>query len=197
MLMQHKCSFTFGNAMRSFLRGTHVNFLTIERSVPGPGHLPRQVGLHGGPLAGDDAVDVSVAQRSVRSNLMASQDAVELCAKTLNSSTALMIEGVRSEFDRNAVERFECVGQEKELALGVESRALDALAVPGRSDLDTPIDRVDVHIGGHSDRTTDRIVDDRERQHQAVRSDSQIPQDAGGQSPDIGDAHRPQAGADR
>src|SRR5215813_6357095 len=100
---------------------------------------------------------------------MVSQDAVELCTEALDSSATRMVEGVRPEFDRDAGERFECVCEEKELALRVESGALDAPAVPGRADLDTVIDRIDVHIGGHSDRTAGCAIDDRERQHRAGR----------------------------
>src|SRR5262245_41518911 len=173
MLMQPSSA----KVMHSSLQSIVVIYLTTKGSVPRPGHLPHQVGLHGGPLARDDAVDVSVAQCSVRGDLVVSQDAVELCAKALNSPAALMVEGVRAEFDRDAVERLECMRQQEELALGVESRALDALAVPGRADLDPPIDRIDVHIGSHSNRATDWVVDDRERQHRASRLQGQPPAD--------------------
>src|SRR4051812_47718041 len=100
---------------------------------------------HRRPFGGGDAVDNSVAQRAVRRDLMTAQNAVLLRAEALDSAAALMIEEMRAEFHRNAVQRFEGVREQQELALRVERPALGALPIPGRADLDAAVAGIDIH----------------------------------------------------
>ncbi len=106
--------------------------------------------LHRRPFAGDDAVDHGIAQRTVGRKLMAAQDAVELGTQPLDAAPALMIEKMRAEFYRNAIEFFERMVEQQQFALGIERAALHARGVPGRTDLDAPVRRIDVHVGGHA-----------------------------------------------
>src|SRR5262249_77039 len=109
------------------------SWLSSARSIlfaSRPACLPNEIGLHCGPLAPDDAVDIGVAQRAVRGDLMVAQDAIEFRSQAFDRSSALMIEGVSPEFDGDAVERLECVREQHQLALGIQRRALDAPAVP-------------------------------------------------------------------
>jgi hypothetical protein len=61
-----------------------------------------------------------------------------------------MIEKMRTEFDCDAIELFERMGEQQQFALGVDSAALHTLGIPGRTDLDAPVRRIDVHIGRHA-----------------------------------------------
>src|SRR5205085_844572 len=63
-----------------------------------------QIRPHRGPLGGDDAIDAGVAQGAVGGEVMAAQDAVELCAQALNRAAAGVIEKMRAEFDGDAIE---------------------------------------------------------------------------------------------
>src|SRR5581483_1414299 len=74
-----------------------------------PAERKRQMLFHRRPLAGDDAVDDRVAQRSVVADLVAAQDAVELRAEPLDALAAGAVEEVRAEFDGDAVEPLERV----------------------------------------------------------------------------------------
>src|SRR5690348_7225281 len=112
--------------------------------------LPRQVRPHGRPFARDDAVDAGVAQRSIRRDLVAAEDAVELGAQSLDAAPALMIEKMGAEFDRDAAERLEGVAQKHDLAFGVDRRALNACAVPRAADLQAAMLRLDVEIVRHA-----------------------------------------------
>jgi hypothetical protein len=57
---------------------------------------------------------------------------------------------VGAEFDRQAGERFECMGQQQQLGFAVERRALHLGLVPGGADLEaTPIG-LDVHVPGRA-----------------------------------------------
>src|SRR3981189_2996738 len=99
--------------------------------------------LHRRPFAGDDAVDHGIAQRAVRRNLMAAQDAILFRTKPLDAAPALVIEKMRAELDRDAIELFERVGEQQQFTLGVERAALHAPGVPGGADLDAPVRRTD------------------------------------------------------
>src|SRR4051794_2931420 len=92
--------------------------------------------LHRRPFGGGDAVHHRVAQRAVRRDLVAAQDTVLLRAQALDGAAALVIEEMRTEFDRDAIQRLEGVPEQQQLALRVERPALRTLAVPGRTDLD-------------------------------------------------------------
>src|SRR5258707_9508434 len=91
------------------------------------GPLPRllvqlisQMRLHRRPFAGDDAVDHGIAQGAVGRNLMVAQDAILLGTQPLDATPALMIEKMRAEFYRNAIELLERVGEQQQFALGVD-----------------------------------------------------------------------------
>jgi hypothetical protein len=53
-----------------------------------------------------------------------------------------MIEEMCAEFDRDAIELFERVGQQQKFALGVDRAALHPCRIPGRADLDAPVRRI-------------------------------------------------------
>src|SRR5690348_5766680 len=83
---------------------------------------PVEIRAHTRPFRGDDAVDAGVAQRSVRRQLMAAQDPIELGTEALDREPAGAVEVAGAEFDRDAVERLECVRQQQALAFGVQAR---------------------------------------------------------------------------
>src|SRR5258708_16985705 len=95
--------------------------------------------LHGRPFGRDDAVDYSVAQRAVRRNLMVAQDPVLLGAEAFAAAPALVVEEMRAELYRNAIERFECVRKQPPLPLGIERAALPTPALPGRPNRHPPL----------------------------------------------------------
>src|SRR5215471_8977066 len=96
--------------------------------------------LHGRPLAGDDAVDAGVAQRSVVRDLMAAQHPVELCAQSFDAATALIVEKMGAKFDRDAMQHVESMTEKEKLALRVDLGPLDAFSVPGTTNLDAAMD---------------------------------------------------------
>src|SRR5207248_8253923 len=63
-----------------------------------------QVGVHRRPFGGNDTVNHCIAQRAVRRNLMAAQNAVQLGTEPLDAATALVVEEVRAKFYRNAIQ---------------------------------------------------------------------------------------------
>src|SRR3954471_3257424 len=89
-----------------------------------------QMRSHGRPFGSGDAVDHGVAQRAVRRDLVAAQDPVLLGAEALDGAAALMVEEMRAEFDRDAIQRLESMPEQQQLALRVEGPALRTLAVP-------------------------------------------------------------------
>src|SRR5258708_34476011 len=94
--------------------------------------LIAQVCLPRRPFAGDDAVDHGVAQRTVRRDHVTTQDAAELCAEPLDATPALVVEKMRADLDREAIELFERLRQQHQLALGIDGAAPNALAMPAR-----------------------------------------------------------------
>src|SRR6185295_13013762 len=93
-----------------------------------PAQLVGEMRLYGRPFGGGDAVDAGVAQGAVGHDAVVAQNAVELGAETLDAAPALLIEDVRAELHGDAVERLEGVGEQQQLALGVEVGALHASA---------------------------------------------------------------------
>src|SRR5690349_2079154 len=139
------------------------------------GLLPRlvveligEMRLHRRPFTGDDAVNHGVAQRSVWRDLVAAQNTVLLGAEALNAAPALVIEEVRAELYRNAIQLLEGVRQQQQFALCIERAALHAPGVPGRADLDATVGGVDIHVGGHARDLAVGVIY-RERQHRAGR----------------------------
>src|SRR5215469_12592237 len=70
--------------------------------------LVSQVRLHRRPFGSNDAVDHSVAQSAVRRNLMVTQNAILFRAQPFDAAPALVIEEMRAELYRDAIELFEC-----------------------------------------------------------------------------------------
>src|ERR1700738_4005243 len=85
-----------------------------------------QTFLHRRPFDGDDAVDHRVAQRAIRRDLMIAQDAVELGPQPLDAAPALVVEKMRTEFYRDAIELFKGMREQQQFALGIERAALHA-----------------------------------------------------------------------
>jgi hypothetical protein len=68
-----------------------------------------QMRLHRRPFAGDYTIDTSVAEGSIRCELMAAQDSVELCTEPFDRAAALMVEVVISEIDGISVQGLKCM----------------------------------------------------------------------------------------
>src|SRR6202790_909616 len=82
---------------------------------------------------------------------MIAQDAVLLCAEPLDRGARGMIEPVGAKLDRDALQLLERMGQEHELALGVDRAALHTLGIPGMPDFQTAVGRVDVEVSRAAD----------------------------------------------
>src|SRR5450432_3145942 len=108
--------------------------------------LEAQVLLHRRPFAVDDAEDHRVALRPVSGNLVIAQHAVLLRAKTRDRGARGVVEPVRAELDRDALESLESVRKQQQLTLGVDRPALDPPRIPGVPDLQAAVGRVDVEI---------------------------------------------------
>src|ERR1700722_16127722 len=74
--------------------------------------LKREMRLRRRPFRGDDTEDNRVAQRAVRRDLMVAQNTILLGAQPLDAAPALVVEEMRAEFDRDAIELFERVRQQ-------------------------------------------------------------------------------------
>src|SRR5271165_1002956 len=87
-----------------------------RRAAPAPlgAEAMREMRLDRRPLAIEDAVDAGVAQRAVGRDLMLPQYAVHSCPQSLDGGAALLIEEVGAEFNRDAIQRFERMGQEQQ-----------------------------------------------------------------------------------
>src|SRR5438105_12691887 len=107
--------------------------------------------LHGRPLALDDAEHHGVAITAVARNLVITQHAVLLGAQPQNRLARRVIEPMGAEFDRDALQRFEGMGQEQELALGIDGATLHTLRVPGVANLEPAVRRIDVEIARATD----------------------------------------------
>src|SRR5438309_473111 len=98
---------------RSFLSGT------LEQKDEMP--------LYGRPFAVDDAEHDGVAPGAVGHELVIAQHRVLLGAEPRDSGARGVVEPVRAKLDRDAREPLECVGQQQQLALGIDRGALRAL----------------------------------------------------------------------
>ena len=63
-----------------------------------------EMGLHRGPLGGNDAVDAGIAQSAIGCELMAAQDSVEFCAQPFDSAPAGMVEEMSAKLDGDALQ---------------------------------------------------------------------------------------------
>ena len=79
---------------------------------------------------------------------------------------------MRAEFHSDAIQRFEGVCQQQQLALSVQRGALHALAIPGGPDFHPPVRRVHIHVRGHPNRLAGCSFDDSEGKHRALRQQS-------------------------
>ena len=101
-------------------------------------------------------------------DLVAAQHTVEFGPQALDGAAALVVEKMRAELHRDAVEVLKGVGQQQALGFGVKRCALHALAVPGGADFDAAVGRVDVHVSGHAHRLARAGEDDSKRAHAAL-----------------------------
>src|SRR6266705_1346027 len=110
-----------------------------------------QVPLHRRPLALDDAEHDRVAVAAVGRDLVIAEHPVLLGAESRNRFARGMIEPMRAELDRDAFERLEGVGEQQELALGVDRGALCTLRIPRIADFQAAIRRIDVEVACAAD----------------------------------------------
>ena len=94
---------------------------------------------------------------------MIAQHAVLLRTEPCDRGARRMIEPVGAKLDRDALELLERVGQEQQLALGVDGAALDALGIPGMPDLQAAVRLVDVEVTRAADDIAGRFFTDDER----------------------------------
>ena len=144
------------------------------------------------PFCGGDAVHVGVPQCPICMNGMTAENAIVFCAEPFDGHSALSVERGRAKFDGDAADSIECMREQKDLRLGVDSRSLRALAVPGRADLDAPIHGIDVHVCGHPDGFIRRAFDHGERDHRTASGEGESAHDLGVHLRWIGHARVPQ-----
>src|ERR1700681_1649998 len=125
--------------------------------------LVAQMTLHRRPLAVDDAEDHGVALRAVGQHLMVSQHAVLLGTEPLDRGARSVIEPMGAKFDCDALQLLERMGQEHELALGVDRAALHTLGIPGMPDFQMAVGRVDVEVTRAADDLTRGFFTDDKR----------------------------------
>src|SRR5579872_4341801 len=113
-----------------------------------------------GPFGGGDAVNASVAQSAVARHLMAAQNAIELCPQPLDRFATLLVEKVCAELDRDAAETLKSMIEQQQFSFGVQSGALHAVAIPGRTDLHPLVHGIDVHICRHTHWLSGGVEDD-------------------------------------
>jgi hypothetical protein len=106
----------------------------------------------GRPFAIENAIYTGIAQGAIADDLMLPEYPVQFRPQSLDGGTTLTIEEVGSEFHRNAFQPFECMAEHQQLALGIESGALDPLSIPGGADFHAPIGRIDIRECRHADR---------------------------------------------
>ncbi len=82
-----------------------------------------EMGLNRRPLAIKNAVHAGVAQSAVACDLVLPQYPIQFRAQSFNGGTALHIKEMGSEFHRDAIQVFERMSQQQQLALGVQGRS--------------------------------------------------------------------------
>src|SRR4051794_25348407 len=95
----------------------------------------RQMFSHVRPLRGEHAVHHRVAHRAVAPRPVMADDAVLLRAERLDCALRSEVEVVGAQADHLAAELLEAVGEEEQLARGVDVAALVARRIPGVADL--------------------------------------------------------------
>ena len=134
-----------------------------------PAREPRlEPRLHRRPLGVDDRVGRGIAQAAVRHDPVIAQEAIELGAQPLDRRARLRVLLVRSQVHRDAFQRLERMAKHQVLGFGVDRRALERLADPGRADLQPPVQCLDVHVARGPDYLAAGAVDRHERQRHAA-----------------------------
>src|SRR5262245_264001 len=80
---------------------------------------------------------------------MAAQDTIQLCAQSLYSAAALLIEKMGPKLDCDATQRAKGMREKQELALRIDRRPLHTFPVPRPADLQPAMLRLDVEIIRH------------------------------------------------
>lgn len=97
-----------------------------------------------------------------------------------------------AEFDGDAVHVFEGVGEQHQLALGIDAGALGAGGVPGGADLDPAMRCIGIHVGGHAAQGAGIVAADHEGQHAALLLQMQAAFDLGAHVLRLGDGGVPE-----
>ena len=135
----------------------------------------------GRPFAIEDAIHTGVSQCAITHQHVLAQDAIEFGAEPFNGGAALTIKEMSTKFHGDAVQRFERMREQQQLAFCVHAAALDLLAIPGRADLDATMSGIDIQIGRHADRAAAGFLDHRKGQHRALLLQTHPPFDFGPQ----------------
>ncbi len=133
----------------------------------GPYQHPRKMPLHHRPLAHDDAVNACIANGPIWQDLIVSQYSVQLCSQPLDGSSARVIEEVSAQLHADAIQRFKCMSEQKQLALCVERGALHAFAIPCAADLHTAVGLVHIPVACHPHNFFRGSISHRKRKHAA------------------------------
>ena len=90
---------------------------------------------------------------------MVAQDTVQLCAQSLYSSAALVVEKMGPKLDGDATQRVKGMSKKQELALRIDRRPLDTFPVPRSANLQPAMVRLDVQIIRHPYGFACRVVE--------------------------------------
>src|SRR5262249_9533234 len=71
--------------------------------------LPHKISLHGRPLGCNNAVDASVPECAVLSDLMATQYTIQFCAQPLYAMTTLVVEKMSPKLNGDTMQCFKCM----------------------------------------------------------------------------------------
>src|SRR5580658_8392319 len=104
-----------------------------------------QLGLHLRPLVIQNAEVDAVADPSGPGDYVAAECALFFGADAENRVARLLVQRIRFQFNPRASPDFKGMAQHQVFRFGVDRRALPRRRDPGRADLDSPVDAVDVH----------------------------------------------------
>src|SRR5688572_11800 len=141
-------------------RPTLMGFISLQSEM--------QVALHVGPFIGENAVHHCVPDAAVAPRPVMPDDAVFLRAERLDRALRAEVVVVGAQSDHLALQLFEAVLEEQQLAGGIHMRALAALRVPGVADLDAIGGRDDVVVAGAADDAVGLQVAHHPRKHVAA-----------------------------
>ena len=115
-----------------------------------------------------------------------SDDSTGIAAQLLKSAPALLVHGVGAKLNGNASQFVKRAGQQETLGLGVQRAALRRPRVPGPTDFQSKIDRIDVHVAGHADNPAFGGRHHRERRHLSLGLKVEPSVDLGGHAVILG-----------